>query len=138
MQTNNSNLGGSVKSPFCTNPSGSVCVSGALYPNAGGTITRRQLLLPFPEFGTINSTNNDGKSWYNSGQFTLGKRFSEGYDLQFAYTRSKWIEAVEYLNAADPLPNRAIAAQDAPNRFSMRSEERRVGKECRSRWSPYH
>ena len=22
--------------------------------------------------------------------------------------------------------------------FSMRSEERRVGKECRSRWSPYH
>ena len=23
-------------------------------------------------------------------------------------------------------------------RGSMRSEERRVGKECRSRWSPYH
>ena len=23
-------------------------------------------------------------------------------------------------------------------RISMRSEERRVGKECRSRWSPYH
>ena len=23
-------------------------------------------------------------------------------------------------------------------RFSQRSEERRVGKECRSRWSPYH
>src|SRR2546430_10902850 len=22
--------------------------------------------------------------------------------------------------------------------FGMRSEERRVGKECRSRWSPYH
>ena len=22
--------------------------------------------------------------------------------------------------------------------FSTRSEERRVGKECRSRWSPYH
>src|SRR2546425_10445979 len=24
------------------------------------------------------------------------------------------------------------------NQFSLRSEERRVGKECRSRWSPYH
>ena len=24
-----------------------------------------------------------------------------------------------------------------PNRY-QRSEERRVGKECRSRWSPYH
>ena len=23
-------------------------------------------------------------------------------------------------------------------RFKIRSEERRVGKECRSRWSPYH
>ena len=23
-------------------------------------------------------------------------------------------------------------------RFGPRSEERRVGKECRSRWSPYH
>ena len=23
-------------------------------------------------------------------------------------------------------------------RVSTRSEERRVGKECRSRWSPYH
>ena len=22
--------------------------------------------------------------------------------------------------------------------FTVRSEERRVGKECRSRWSPYH
>src|SRR3712207_9285570 len=24
------------------------------------------------------------------------------------------------------------------DRFNLRSEERRVGKECRSRWSPYH
>ena len=25
-----------------------------------------------------------------------------------------------------------------PNAVTTRSEERRVGKECRSRWSPYH
>src|SRR2546429_2714636 len=31
-------------------------------------------------------------------------------------------------------PRRRLSA--SPN--SMRSEERRVGKECRSRWSPYH
>ena len=24
------------------------------------------------------------------------------------------------------------------DKFTSRSEERRVGKECRSRWSPYH
>ena len=33
------------------------------------------------------------------------------------------------------LPFAINAAQDLAHR---RSEERRVGKECRSRWSPYH
>ena len=28
--------------------------------------------------------------------------------------------------------------KDQPERRKSRSEERRVGKECRSRWSPYH
>src|SRR2546430_4791371 len=27
---------------------------------------------------------------------------------------------------------------ECPPKDGMRSEERRVGKECRSRWSPYH
>ena len=27
---------------------------------------------------------------------------------------------------------------DVLNEYRWRSEERRVGKECRSRWSPYH
>ena len=31
----------------------------------------------------------------------------------------------------------ALAGMDAIA-FGCRSEERRVGKECRSRWSPYH
>ena len=31
--------------------------------------------------------------------------------------------------------NLQLAGYDA---FAVRSEERRVGKECRSRWSPYH
>ena len=30
------------------------------------------------------------------------------------------------------------APVDAPDGEIARSEERRVGKECRSRWSPYH
>jgi len=32
------------------------------------------------------------------------------------------------------LPNHAIECKA----YKSRSEERRVGKECRSRWSPYH
>src|SRR2546429_7817459 len=35
----------------------------------------------------------------------------------------------------DPRPPTTPGAGDGPAR---RSEERRVGKECRSRWSPYH
>ena len=32
-----------------------------------------------------------------------------------------------------------VCGSDGLNRLgSFRSEERRVGKECRSRWSPYH
>src|SRR2546425_11601102 len=35
-------------------------------------------------------------------------------------------------------PARAEAIADKIARARPRSEERRVGKECRSRWSPYH
>src|SRR2546430_9536905 len=31
-----------------------------------------------------------------------------------------------------------VAQTCQPIDFGLRSEERRVGKECRSRWSPYH
>ena len=30
------------------------------------------------------------------------------------------------------------ATVSVTNTYEQRSEERRVGKECRSRWSPYH
>src|SRR5258708_38727965 len=35
--------------------------------------------------------------------------------------------------SANPWPRRSAGPQPV-----LRSEERRVGKECRSRWSPYH
>src|SRR5581483_11315916 len=60
-----------------------------LIPNASANTTRGALLRPFPEFGAITTTNNDGKSWYNSGQFSLQKRFSKGYTVQASYTWSK-------------------------------------------------
>src|SRR2546425_8297486 len=34
--------------------------------------------------------------------------------------------------------NRNVELMWLLNRLAPRSEERRVGKECRSRWSPYH
>src|SRR2546425_6287361 len=46
------------------------------------------------------------------------------------------------LHSAGALQPRAVAldalVQDVARPHQLRSEERRVGKECRSRWSPYH
>ena len=37
-----------------------------------------------------------------------------------------------------PAPQEKATVRKRPRRPARRSEERRVGKECRSRWSPYH
>jgi hypothetical protein len=92
-----------------------------LIPGAGNSTTRSQLLKPFPQFGDITTTNNDGNTWYHSGQLSVNKRFSKGIGLQFAYTRSKWLQATEYLNAGDAKPTKMISDQDTPNRFTMSS-----------------
>ena len=34
--------------------------------------------------------------------------------------------------------NQSFESMRERDNFYVRSEERRVGKECRSRWSPYH
>src|SRR2546425_9566918 len=50
-------------------------------------------------------------------------------------------EEVELVVAGKPLPPPAAApvpAAPTDQPMEKRSEERRVGKECRSRWSPYH
>src|SRR2546430_4280457 len=48
----------------------------------------------------------------------------------------------QHCNLADNLePHPVLTSQDkaaSPTSIAERSEERRVGKECRSRWSPYH
>jgi hypothetical protein len=72
QNANNTALGGTVANPFfCNNPNsaGTGCTSGsALFVGAGATTSRRQLLRPFPNFGDINTSVNDGESWYQSGQ----------------------------------------------------------------------
>jgi hypothetical protein len=113
MTANNTLLGASVSNPFF----GLAEFAGTGLANS--TIARSQLLRPFPAFGDINTTVNDGKSWYHSGQFTLQKRFSQGYTFQASYTWSKWIQRTEYLNAGDATPTKMISDQDVPHRFSF-------------------
>src|SRR5256885_7405421 len=47
-------------------------------------------------------------------------------------------EALARVNARFPDARSAIERLRAKGHHVYRSEERRVGKECRSRWSPYH
>src|SRR2546425_6738579 len=46
-------------------------------------------------------------------------------------------EPAEQRQGLEPRPRR-IAEAGEQEQLEDRSEERRVGKECRSRWSPYH
>ena len=41
-------------------------------------------------------------------------------------------------NISEAIDNIIVKYTKIDEAFVLRSEERRVGKECRSRWSPYH
>ena len=54
--------------------------------------------------------------------------------------QGKLVEAVSVLNTGGKYDSKAFKKSVGLNGVGVkaRSEERRVGKECRSRWSPYH
>ncbi len=57
------------------------------------TLSRYELSRPFPQFTGITMLDrNDGKIWYNSAQFLLNKRVSDGLTISTTYTWSKMIE----------------------------------------------
>ena len=57
------------------------------------------------------------------------------YSMSCNYNRSE--EHTSELQSRENLVCRLLLEKKM-NRGLLRSEERRVGKECRSRWSPYH
>jgi hypothetical protein len=81
------------------------------------TISRNDLLRPFPQFGTVEETQPIGYAWYHGWLWRLEKRFSRGYTLHAAYTWSKAMEATSFLNSVDPLPDRSISRYDRPHRL---------------------
>jgi hypothetical protein len=85
----------------------------------GTNITRERLLRPYPQFDSVNTTTNEGKSWYHALQTGLQRRFSGGYTIGANYTFSRFTEQIDFLNAADPEPTKVVSGQDAPHRLSV-------------------
>jgi hypothetical protein len=86
---------------------------------AGATVTVAQLLNPYPSFGNINLNRSPGgKSHYHSLQISGVQRFAAGTMIQFAYTFSRQIETLRYIEPSDPAPSKMIGQFDNPHRFS--------------------
>ncbi len=84
---------------------------------SGSTVATGQLLRPYPQFTSISGMSNQGFSWYHSLQAMLQKRFSRNYFVTVAYTWSKYMEAITFLNPTDTVPYRVISSQDRPRRL---------------------
>src|SRR5260221_8600019 len=73
------------------------------------------------------------------GVFSVARRFDPELDVFLIADSMRPVQAQAGFTV---LPNYSFSDYPAMDAFLLpggfRSEERRVGKECRSRWSPYH
>jgi hypothetical protein len=86
---------------------------------AGSVIQAQQLLQPYPQFASVGYYTYDGRSWYNSLEATLTKRFSDNFSVVAGYTFSKFLEDTTLLNAGDPLPSKVISDVDSPHHITI-------------------
>ena len=83
--------------------------------------------------------------WYsfmNPGIEKAFKQLEIQYDILY-YQQTDWEEDAIFeekieKQIQDNVYDAVFSVNFAPVISKVRSEERRVGKECRSRWSPYH
>ena len=76
----------------------------------------------------------------------VANKYQTGFDqpklcAMYVLKKLKGVNAVQTLsrlNRICPPFDKKVFVLDFANTYEDRSEERRVGKECRSRWSPYH
>jgi len=72
---------------------------------------QHQAVLPYPGFGLLEYSQNDGNSSYNGLDFTVERRFTAGLSFRLAYTWSKSIDdtaeelSVYGSNAFDQITN---------------------------------
>lgn len=89
-----------------------------LAPSYPRTITRANLLRPYPHFGSLSAIVPEGYSWYHSLQLRTERRMKNGISFQASYVWSKYMEAVDFLNAGDDRLSRVLSDSDRPHRIS--------------------
>src|SRR2546426_11351696 len=78
-----------------------------------------------------------GKNWFDPN--TMFDNWAKGRDFFLVSDTGPMQERLaEYAGRMGITDGRITRPQYLAISEQMRSEERRVGKECRSRWSPYH
>ncbi|MCC6590351.1 MAG: TonB-dependent receptor [Bryobacterales bacterium] len=86
----------------------------------GATVARSQLLKPFPQFNQVLEYGESiGKSWYDAFQLSVEKRYTQGLVMVLAYTWSKNLESVDFLNPQDAGPAKTYTAVDRPQRLVL-------------------
>ena len=111
-------LSASVTNPFNCCPYNAQLGLAPWTGNNGPTISLSQLLRPFPEFTTVDSRTNKGRSSYNSLMISTNKRMSHGFTASGSYTFSKFLEQTSKLNATDTHYTKRLSGDDIPHRFT--------------------
>jgi hypothetical protein len=84
------------------------------------TVTRQQLLRPYPQFTDVTFVGESvGKIWYDALQLSVEKRYTQGLVMVLAYTWSKNLESVGFLNPQDVEPTKTVTAVDRPHRLVL-------------------
>ena len=68
----------------------------------------------------------------------MGKTYHSLKDFELSYGKNAIERANDFQQYIEQLNDFGCKSYWITSHTGIRSEERRVGKECRSRWSPYH
>ncbi len=86
---------------------------------SSATVSRSQLLRPYPQYTGITYNDPSGSSIYHSLQTRVERRFGSGFSLQGTYSWSKFLSTTEFLNATDAKPSQVVSDQDIPQRLGI-------------------
>jgi hypothetical protein len=96
------------------------------------TLEAEQLLLPYPQFGYINTNSSEGSSIYHAMQVVFRRNFHQGLSFMLSYTWSKQIDDMDGLQAYtgvvdggnvqdwdNPKAERAVAIWDVTHNINV-------------------